>query len=63
MIVEFLREVYRTDESYNEITSQVNKDRLEHKKKEYIDKKKDLVKKLEHRSILKSTINTSDLTT
>jgi len=54
MIVEFLREVYRTDESFNEPSSHFNKDVQEAKKKEYIEKKKDLVDKLKSRSNLKS---------
>jgi hypothetical protein len=60
MIIEFLKEAYRTDEIVND-ASVGFRDQIEADRQSYLDKKKTYAKKLEERSRLVTSVDTTDL--
>jgi hypothetical protein len=60
MIIEFLKEAYRTDEMVNDAPVGF-RDQIEINRLAYLDKKKNYAKKLEERSKLISSVDTTDL--
>jgi hypothetical protein len=60
MIIDFLKEVYRTDEDTGVMTHE-KKETIEREKKSYIEKKKGHIRKLEARSKVSAGINLADL--